>query len=209
MTEAGTMLSVLDRHLKLRHVVLANAAALAWFAGMQLATLTGLPGIKFFRCPIGLCLGYYSPGELNATLARIGRSGRQFLIETLLPLDMVLPALLLVALALTYAWFSRPYAASAIPLATGARYAFLCVPLFYCLADYAENWTLAEALQAYPNIPYRLARRASFLTATKSQLVVASIGIAAALAIAAWAPTRRSGASGRGVHDDGRRSSQR
>ena len=47
------------------------------------------------------------------------------------------------------------------------------MPLFYCLADYAENWTLVESLQAYPNIPYRLARRASFLTAAKSQLIVA------------------------------------
>jgi hypothetical protein len=41
-------------------------------------------------------------------------------------------------------------------------------------------------LRTYPNIPYRLARRASFLTATKSQLIVASVGIAVALAVAAW-----------------------
>ena len=60
------------------------------------------------------------------------------------------------------------------------------MPLLYSLADYAENWTLVEALQAYPNIPYRLARRASLLTAAKSQLIVASVGIAVALAIAAW-----------------------
>ena len=70
--------------------------------------------------------------------------------------------------------------------ASGYRYAFLCVPLLYCVADYAENWTLVEALQAYPNIPYRLARRASFLTAAKSQLIVAALGIAVALAIAGW-----------------------
>ena len=130
--------------------------------------------MKFFRCPIGLCLGYYSPVELYATLARIGRNGREFLADTLLPLDMVLPALLLVALTVTYVWFSRlgpgPRRA-AEPLAPAMRSS--CVPLFYCLADYAENWTLVEALQAYPNIPYRLARRASFLTAAKSQLVVA------------------------------------
>ena len=47
------------------------------------------------------------------------------------------------------------------------------------------NWS-AEALKAYPNVPYRLARRASLLTAAKSQLIVASVGIAVALAIAAW-----------------------
>jgi hypothetical protein len=63
----------------------------------------------------------------------------------------------------------------------------------YCLADYAENWTLVEALQTYPNITYRLARRASILTATKSQLVVASVGIGLALLIAAWGRTRSHG----------------
>ena len=64
------MLSVLDRHLKLWHLVLANIVALAWFAGMQIATQTALPGVKLFRCPIGMCLGYYSPIELHATLTQ-------------------------------------------------------------------------------------------------------------------------------------------
>jgi hypothetical protein len=195
------MLSVLDRHLKLWHLWLANIVALAWFAGMQIATQAALPGVKLFRCPIGMCLGYYSPNELYATLARVGRNGRQFLAETLLPLDMVLPALLLVAFTVTYVWFSRPGQAVAVPLSAGARYAFLCVPLFYCLADYAENWTLVESLQAYPNIPYRLARRASILTATKSQLVVASFGIAVAVTVVAWG-------TGRGSGNDSRRPPQ-
>jgi hypothetical protein len=180
------MLSVLDRRLKSWHFWLANVVAVAWFVGMGLATQSALPGVKLFRCPIGLCLGYYSPVELQTTLTKIGRNGREFLAETLLPLDMVLPALLLLALTITYVWFTRPGDAFSVPLSPGARYAFLCVPLFYCLADYAENWTLVEALQAYPNIPYRLARRASFLTAAKSQLIVASLGIAVALAIAGW-----------------------
>jgi len=180
------MLSVLDRRLRFWHFCLANAVALAWFAGMSYATQAALPGMKLFRCPIGLCLGYYSQIELQTTLTRIGKSGRDFLVETLLPLDMVLPALLLIAFAITYVWFSRPGQSAAVPLSTGFRYALLCVPLAYCLADYAENWTLAEALETFPNISYRLARRASFLTATKSQLVVASLGIAIAFAIAAW-----------------------
>ena len=186
------MLSVLDHRIRFWHVALANIVALAWFAGIQLATQAALPGVKLFRCPIGMCLGYYSPNELNATLTRIGRTGRQFFAETLLPLDMVLPALLLIAFWLTYVWFSRPGQVTAVPLSAGARYAFLCVPLLYCLVDYAENWTLVESLQAYPNIPYRLARRASFLTAAKSQLVVASVGIAVALAVAAWGTAYRS-----------------
>ena len=180
------MLSFLDRRLKLWHFCVANAVAIAWFAGMGFATQSAMPGVKLFRCPIGLCPGYYSPAELQATLTKVGKSGRDFLAETLLPLDMVLPALLLVALGVTYVWFSRPGRDVAVPLSSNARYAFLCVPLLYCAVDYAENWTLVEALQAYPNIPYRLARRASLLTAAKSQLIVASVGIAVALAIAAW-----------------------
>jgi len=170
---------------------LAVGAALAWFAGMTIATQAALPGVKLFRCPIGLCPGYYSPGELRATLTRIGKNGRDFFAETLLPLDMVLPALLLVAFSITYIWFSRPGAAASIPLSRGARWALLCVPLLYCVADYAENWALLEALRTFPNIPYWLARRASFLTATKTQLVTASIGIAVALAVAAWGRARQ------------------
>jgi hypothetical protein len=180
------MLSILDRRLRFWHFCLANAVALAWFAGMSFATQSALPGVKLFRCPIGLCLGYYSQSELQTTLTRIGKSGRDFLSETLLPLDMLLPALLLIAFAVTYVWFSRPGQPAAVPLSSGFRYALLCVPLAYCLTDYAENWALVEALQTYPSIPYRLARRASFLTATKSQLVVASFGIAVAFVIAAW-----------------------
>lgn len=191
------MLSVLDRHLELWHVWLVNTVAVAWFAGMLMATQANLPGVKLVRCPIGLCLGYYSPIELHATLTRIGSSGRQFLLGTLLPLDMVLPALVLAALTLTYAWYSRSAEGATVPLSRGARYAFLCVPVCYCLADYAENWALVESLQAYPNIPYRLARRASFLTATKSQLVVASVGIALALVVAAWGLARRPGSDRR------------
>ncbi len=187
------MLSVLDRRIRFWHLCVANGLALAWFIGMGYATLMALPGIKLFRCPIGLCLGYYAPIELQATLTRVGREGRQFFAETLLPLDMVLPALLLVALTITYLWFSRPDQEISVPLSGSARCALLLVPLFYCLADYAENWTLAEALQAFPNIPYRLARRASFLTAAKSQLIVAALGIAVALVIAAWGRARRPG----------------
>ena len=142
--------------------------------------------MQLYRRIVAGGAGYYSPIELHATLTKIGRGGREFLANTLLPLDMVLPTLLLIALSVTYVWFSRPGHEMSVPLSTGARYAFLCVPLLYCLSDYAENLTLVEALQAYPNIPYRLARRASILTAAKSQLVVASLGLAVALAIAAW-----------------------
>ena len=102
------MLYLLDRHIKFWHVCLANGAALAWFAGMSLSIQAVLPGARLFRCPIGLCLGYYAPIELQATLTAIGRDGRQFLADTLLPLDMVLPALLALALILTCVWFSRP-----------------------------------------------------------------------------------------------------
>ena len=187
------MLSVLDRHIKLWHVALIDAAAVAWFAGMTFATQNALPGAKLFRCPIGMCPGYYSPNDLQTTLTAIGKNGREFFSNTLLPLDMVLPALLLVALVVTYLWLSQQGHPVSIPLTVGSRCMLLAVPVLYCLSDYAENLTLLEALDAYPNISYRLARRASFLTATKSQLVVASVGIAVALLIAAWGRHREHG----------------
>jgi hypothetical protein len=185
------MLAVLDRHLKAWHVWLAVGVGLSWFVIMTLATQAALPGVKLFRCPIGLCPGYYLPTELYVTLTRIGQSGRDFFAETLLPLDMVLPTLLLVGFVVTYAWFSRPGETFAVPLSQATRRTLLVVPLLYCIADYAENVALVEALRTYPNIPYWLARRASFLTATKSQLITASVGIALALAIAAWGRGRR------------------
>ena len=79
------MLSVMDRRLRAWHFWLANALAIGWFAGMTWATQAAIPGVKFFRCPFGLCLGYYTPGELTATFTRIGKSGREFLTNTLLP----------------------------------------------------------------------------------------------------------------------------
>jgi hypothetical protein len=185
------MLAVLDRHLRARHVWLAIGSGLGWFVIMTLATQSALPGIKLFRCPVGLCPGYYLPTELYITLTRIGQSGRDFFAETLLPLDMVLPALLLIALVVIYVWFTRPNEAFAVSLSPATRGALLIVPFLYCIADYAENVALVEALRTYPNIPYWLARRASFLTATKSQLITVSVGIAAALAVAAWGRGRR------------------
>jgi len=111
---------VLDRRLKFWHVCVMVAAALAWFAGMTLATQAALPGVGLFRCPIGLCFGYYAPVELQATLTRVGKEGRQFLAQTLLPLDTVLPALLAAALILVIAWFSRARGVAAVPLGHGA-----------------------------------------------------------------------------------------
>ena len=74
-----------------------------------------------------------------------------------------------------------------------------CAVAIINVAADAENGIKAsEALKAYPNVPYRLARRASLLTAAKSQLIVASVGIAVALAIAAWGLARHwhNGSSG-------------
>ena len=68
------MLSILDRHVRLWHVLLADGVAFAWFAGMNMATLQALPGTRLFRCPIGLCPGFYSPNELNAMLTAIGKT---------------------------------------------------------------------------------------------------------------------------------------
>jgi hypothetical protein len=187
------MLSILDRRLRPWHFWLANAVAVGWFAGMSLLTSEALPGAHLVRCPIGLCLGFYAPDELRETLDGLEEGGRAFLADTLLPLDMILPALLLIAFGVTSVWFTRPGASMSVPVSAGARYTLLSVPLLYCLADYGENFALGEALEAYPDITDELAHRASLLTAAKSQLVVASLGVAAALALAAWSLGRRGG----------------
>ncbi len=187
------MLSVLDRHLRARHLLVANAVAIAWFIGITVASRVALPQIRLFRCPVGFCAGGYSPEELHAMLSVMGEEGRDFLENNLLPLDLLLPFLLLLAFVTSIVWFSRPDGRFAVPLNRGARYALLAVPLFYCIADYAENWAVAAMLHDYPDVDDRLARTASELTAAKSQLVAASLGICVALAIAAWGAAHRFG----------------
>ena len=173
------MLSILDRRIRLWHVIVADIVALAWFVGMNLATLSALPGAKLFRCPIGLCPGYYSPSELNTTLTVIGKNGRDFFAQDAAAARHG-AAGAGAGRPLHHLPVAQPAGPSGVDTARppGARYALLAVPVLYSMADYAENWALVEAVQAYPNIPYRLARRASVLTATKSQLIVASVGIA-------------------------------
>jgi hypothetical protein len=187
------MLAVLDRNIKAWHLWAVNGLTVAWFIAITVASRMALPEVALFRCPVGFCAGGYAPDDLRATLTDIGEEGRDFLRDTLLPLDLILPALLCCAFMVTYVFFSRPGHASAIPLTSGARYGLLAVPLLYGLADYGENWAVAQMLQAFPKIGDALAHRASVLTAAKSQLVAASLGIAVALAIAAWG----SGRSGR------------
>lgn len=191
------MLASLDRTLRYWHLWAANGLAVAWFLGITVASRMAVPDVAVFRCPVGFCAGGYSPAELRGMLDAIEENGREFLRHTLLPLDLMLPALLLGALVVTYVWLSHPHRPMAVPLSPAARCSLLSVPLLYCLADYGENAALAEILDAYPAIDDHIARRASFLTAAKSQLVAASLGIALALAIAAWGTAygsrRRSG----------------
>lgn len=188
-----SFLSGLDRHLKLWHVATINIAALAWFIGLTLASRIALPGVALFRCPIGFCAGGYSPEDLYSIFDEIGEEGRAFLYSTLLWADLVLPALLMAALILDIIWLSRADVRLSVPLHPGARLAMLAVPLLYAIADYAENSAIANVLRLYPHIDDVTAEKTSLLTAAKSQLVAASIGIVAALATAAWGLSHRSG----------------
>lgn len=178
------ILSSLDRLLRPWHLAIVNAVAIVWFVTLTLASRAALPGVALFRCPIGFCAGGYSPEELYSMLDEIGEDGRGYLYGTLLWADLVLPALLTAALLANILWFSRPGTRGAVTLQPAARLGLLAVPLVYCVADYAENWAIANLLQLYPNIDDLMAERASVLTAAKSQLVAASIGIVAALAVA-------------------------
>lgn len=180
------LLSVLDRQLRTWHVATLNCVALVWFAGVTLASQTGLPGIALFRCPIGFCAGGYSPEDLYSLLDEIGADGRTFLTDTILRADLALPALLLLALSADIVWFSRVGARVSVPLHWGARLSLLAVPVLYCIVDYIENAAIARILRLYPDIDDTMATRASHLTAAKSQLVAASIGIAATLGATAW-----------------------
>ena len=190
------MLAFLDRNLRFWHVVGLNGAAIAWFAGMTIASQMALPNVSLSRCPIGFCATGYSADRVNLMLRVIGPDGRTFLEETLLPLDRVLPMLLLVALGATYAWLTRPGADWTVPLEPKYRYMLLAVPLFYCVADLCENRAFAQMLASFPQIGYREVRTASIFTSLKSQLIAASLGIAMALAIVAWVNARRSGKDG-------------
>ena len=188
-----SFLSGLDRHLKLWHVATINIVTLAWFIGLTLASRIALPGVALFRCPIGFCAGGYSPEDLYSIFDEIGEEGRAFLYGTLLWADLVLPALLMAALILDIIWLSRASARLSVPLHPDDRLAMLAVPLLYAIADYAENSAIANVLRLYPHIDDVTAEKTSLLTAAKSQLVAASIGIVAALATAAWGLSHRSG----------------
>jgi len=167
-------------------VAIVDGLALAWFVTITVACRLALPDIALFRCPIGLCLGGYEPAELRSVLTAIGADGRGFLAHTLLPLDTVMPVLVTVALMLTIAWLTRPAPSQPIRIDQRLRLALVCVPLLYGFADYAENWQITRVLHAYPDIPDAMARTASRLTAAKSQMLVASIGIVLAFAAARW-----------------------
>lgn len=187
------LLATLDRVLKPMHVVLANLAALIWFVTVSIEGRLALPSAALVRCPMGFCAGGYSPEELYSMLDEIGEEGRNFLYDTMLRADLVLPALFLVALVCDILWFSRNGARYSVALEPMSRMCLVAVPVLYCIADYAENVALGQMLRLYPAVEDVMAERLSALTAAKSQLFAAAAGIAAALALTACGIGLRSG----------------
>ncbi len=177
------MLSLLDQWLNAPRVRALNALAIGWFLAITLACRMSIPNIPFFRCPIGFCAGGYEPEDVSATLLLMGAEGRRFVADVLLPLDLVLPPLLLLALGASILWYSRPNAEADYRIDNRVRLGLLVVPCLYAAADMAEARTLGALVASYPDIPAALARTASRLTSAKSQLVALSIGLAAALAL--------------------------
>lgn len=186
------LLTTLDRVLRPLHVVMANAAAIVWFVMVSLESRQALPSAALVRCPIGFCAGGYAPEELYAMLDEIGEDGRTFLHDIMLRSDLVLPALLLLALVLDVVWFTRSNARFSVSIDPFARLFLLAVPVLYCIVDYWENMMLGEVLRLYPALEDTMAERLSMLTAAKSQLFAASAGIAAALAVTACGIALRS-----------------
>lgn len=188
-----TPLGKLDQSLRGWHVVTANVGALMWLAGVTIFGRAAMPSVALFRCPVGFCAGGYPPEELYVMLDEIGEEGRRYLYESTLIGDVVLPVLLAVALVLDIVWLSRPGREAAVGLQAPARVALLAVPILYFLADYLENAAVAQLLRHYPDLTDAMAHRASLLTAAKSQLFAASVGIIAALGVVAWGARLRSG----------------
>lgn len=180
------LLARLDQSLKLWHVLVANAASLFWLAGVTIFGRVAVPSVALFRCPVGFCAGGYAPEELYSMLDEIGEEGRRYIYESMIWGDLMLPMLLLLALVLDIAWFSRPDRQVGVNLQPMARLGLLAVPVLYFLTDYMENAAIAQMLRLYPDVEDVMAERASLLTAAKSQLFAASAGIVVALAVAAW-----------------------
>lgn len=186
------LIARLDHSLKPWHVAVANFAAIAWFAGVTIFGRAALPSVALLRCPVGFCASGYAPEELYALLDEVGAEGRRFIHDSMVWGDIVMPMLFLIALGLTILWFSRPGMRASVTLQPLARLGLLVVPVLYFLADYAENASLEQMLRVYPDLEDTMAQRASILTAAKSQLFAASVGIAVALAVAAWGNSYRS-----------------
>jgi len=185
------LIARLDHTLRPWHVATANLAALLWFGGVTIFGRTALPSVALFRCPVGFCAGGYPPEEIYSLLDEIGEEGRRFIHDSMVWGDLVLPMLFLTALVLDILWFSRPGARISVTLQPMARLTLLAVPVLYFIADYMENAAIEQMLRAYPDLEDAMAERASILTAAKSQLFAASVGIAAALAVAAWGTNLR------------------
>lgn len=185
------LIARLDSSLKPWHVAAANFAAVGWFAGVTIFGRAALPSVALFRCPVGFCAGGYPPEELFSLLDEVGEDGRRFIHDSMVWGDVVLPLLFLVALVLDILWFSRPGARISVTLQPMARLGLLLVPVLYFLSDYMENAAIEQMLRVYPDLEDAMAERASILTAAKSQLFAASVGIALALAIAAWGTSLR------------------
>ena len=197
------MLNLFDQRLRAVHVWVLNGLAIAWFAGLSLASTRAMPEMVNHRCPIGLCLSGYPPEVARRFFAEIGPKGREFLAQTFTPFDYVLPVLLAVALAATLAYTTRPPSAGGrLSLGAGWRWTLLALPLLYCCADLAENAAVSRMLAEHAAISDQLAHRASLLTAAKSQLVAAAIGFAAALVALSWFLPAPDPAGGRGAERD-------
>ena len=73
--------------------------------------------------------------------------GRAFLHDTLIPLDRVLPLLVLTATGLGSVWLTRPHKSWGVAGEGRLRYMLLAVPILYAVADIGENWAFDVMLR--------------------------------------------------------------
>ncbi len=179
------ILGFIDRRMRQRHLWLLLAAVIALDVLMLSYTARKLSvhGLPMFdlRC------GGYGVSDARTYVEGLTAANKLWRYAFVqIPIDMAFAIIEAAALAALYLWFTRPKARFSIAMPGKARMLLLLFPAGQALFDLSENSLVWVMLKSGPSVSPSLVRAASFSTTTKWALAMMSVGIAAALAIAAW-----------------------
>jgi len=119
----------------------------------------------------------YTPGDAYALLTRWGPVGRHLQLVFTLTLDVLVPIVTFLFLALALRYLTRPYRAT-----RWLRVAAAALPGAYLLCDYGENITILAMVLAYPRHLDAVARLGGALWMAKT--VTSDLALLAALLVA-------------------------